>query len=188
MVSSTDGYCSIITFAPGELGVPYESSEEASTKKTSDTINTITEAMVSASGSGEVQEETSVQSDLALNSDLTKDEEDFDGIKKLEEVVLEDDSGSNIDQGKMVECEKSRENFGVETGHTVTGEPSNNQCASPNVKANVNGTDSIKSCSATPTSGVPALEEVVTPGNSGKKARRVPLITLSSPKSKKKLL
>lgn len=196
MVSSTDGYCSIITFSPGELGVPYvpkeESAAESSVESTAEATKTATKLVSSNTMECEdVNGEISKQSDLVASIDLTKDEDDFEGIMKLDD---ENSFDKKPDAEKEINIQKDSSEPGVKpaekdvsppsTETTLNGETSGNQCGSPDSKSDANP---VKNC-ATPSSNVPRIEEVITPGNSGKKARRVQLITLSSPKSKKKLL
>lgn len=225
MVSSTDGYCSIITFSPGELGVPYEPKQESATQAAA------APAPPSRQESEDVNGIISKQSDLVAEIDLAKDEDDFEGIKKLddensghknpngeekiqtpkeeshaekdiqmhidephtegeteamkEKPVKENESQMNKELSEAEVKSEEQRNSSSSTEVTQSGESSSNQCASPDSKSGGNpGTN----CGGTPSSTVPRIEEVITPGNSGKKARRVQLITLSSPKSKKKLL
>lgn len=184
MVSSTDGYCSIITFAPGELGIPYESNEQT---KTSNENSETAQAEVACSQESN-EDLASTQSNLA-NIDLTKDD-DFEGIKRLDDEVSEEAPAVTKESGNDDEASvKLKENVNTNSHQEVaqSEDLNSNHCDSPDPKCNGNLPDAVKNCGATPSSNVPNVEDVITPGNSGKKARRVQLITLSSPKSKKKL-
>ena len=190
MVSSTDGYCSIITFGPGELGVPYESKESGATSLSSSeapTNNSLLEKRVS----DDVNIAISTQSELVANIDLTKDEDDFEGIRKLDEECSEEkvcneakySSSTPESKSKKDTLEKSDIN-----NHTTEQKQNFDSCKSPESNSNTYSSETVTNTQRTPSTKGPVTEDIVTPGNSGKKARRVQLITLSSPKSKKKLL
>lgn len=183
MVSSTDGYCSIITFSPGELGVPYEQEETPSDSKAEvPADSTISNSQESDYVNGLV----STQTDMVACIDLSGDD-DFEGIKKLEEETPEEKSKEENDSSTI---KPDGPKLPVENcpSTTTTTTPIVTLCDSPDSKSNVSSSDPSKTCGGTPTTNIPNVEDVITPGNSGKKARRVQLITLSSPKSKKKLL
>lgn len=189
MVSSTDGYCSIITFSPGELGIPYDPTEESSAPEASDSA-TSTENTTSSAQEPEakINREISEQSDLVATLDLTKDD-DLEGVKSLDDDVPVDRGDSTEKQQKeSVTHIKINENGSSHCGTSEKKDSSKDHCSSPDQKpTTTTHSDSVKKCVEASTSSVSVLDEVITPGNSGKK-KRVPLITLSSPKSKKKLL
>lgn len=181
MVSSTDGYCSIITFGPGELGVPYEPKEES----VSSSKAPVGASLPDNKKSEDVNSAISIQSDLVASIDLAKDEDDYEGIKKLDEECSEEkkcDAGNKPCSTPETKSQKSSVEKTVGSSHSTEQNQTNfDDCKSPE-------SNTVKSSQGTYSTNVPVTEEIVTPGNSGKKARRVQLITLSSPKSRKKLL
>ena len=178
MVSSTDGYCSIITFAPGELGIPYEPEEVSVGANMSSSAAPTPSSVPVEKRPDEVETAISIQSDLVSNIDLTKDEDEFEGIKKLDEECSQDKKCDTDKDSKSCSTPEINEKKNSSSKNTSTSgdsklnQPENDDCKSP----------------ASHSSNKPAIEEIVTPGNSEKKARRIQLITLSSPKSRKKLL
>ncbi|KAK3917922.1 Chromatin assembly factor 1 subunit B [Frankliniella fusca] len=178
MVSSTDGYCSIITFSPGELGIPYEQREEISSQPKSEAP--INNSVSTNQEADDVSKLVSSQSEKVANIDLG-DDDDFEGIKKLDEEIHEEKKKPREDSLSNMNVQKLSEENSLTSNST--------NCNSPELKSSVSGTDPSQACDSASTTIAPNVGDVITtPGNSGKKARRVQLITLSSPKSKKKLL
>ncbi|KAG7168560.1 Chromatin assembly factor 1 subunit B-like [Homarus americanus] len=180
VVSSTDGYCSLVSFSEGELGIPYRKGiEQNITKDVDSTEFDVKEtrpvlSSVCESASVEVENEQLPSSQLTKNKAVTvkRTGESSKPGKRISLITL---SGPSL---------KSDEN-------TLTPKPESTQLPSNThlqgelmdvdeaVKKKFEG--DTQSPSKTTRDGSPAK----TPSGGSKTPRRVPLITLSSPKGKK---
>lgn len=241
VVSSTDGYCSVITFAENELGVVYKNDKDQQT-------NSCNEEVKTSNTNSKEKLDTKTKKELPLDITLQKGSDDnmilgetedanMDSslINRKDEIVESNNKEVTTNKTlppnqleKPVEVKPVSESAGTamevddfqlvyeatltepvlekkdvqvtsETNHSEQStkislsqekitesqkDPSEMSLESP-----VKNNDTVKiQQAASPIS--PSTSAInVTPGNSNKKTpRRVQLITLSSPKSKKKLL
>ncbi|XP_046392894.1 chromatin assembly factor 1 subunit B [Ischnura elegans] len=189
VVSSTDGYCSAITFAEGELGIPYKGNNEAQ--------NSMNSSPVSAK--------------KPAREEKAQSEEQVSGVKQIPsatkgkyEKVLPENSDKkikNVAKKSETSCEELRVNSSDSKGI------SNNKSevvseGKPVMESTVNSANSMDTHesmnNSSPTKKTPEKNKSESPmqvnGNKTpaqeqrKTPRRVQLITLSSPKSKKRLM
>lgn len=232
MVSSTDGYCSVITFSEGELGTVYtgpkKRTESGNTKTSKDktasvkkSSKTITEINLPISEDANMPQETKTKSvfeeQLTSEANLTPE----DVLEKVQSTATTETTEAPMDvddfhlvyEGTITEpvletssinTEKSTIKPVIETLElpakkmvplAETGKDSTEPFTTPlesTAESPKKFDDSCKQFQETGLTspvGASSAGRNVTPGNSSKKTpRRVQLITLSSPKSKKKLL
>lgn len=228
MVSSTDGYCSVITFSEGELGTVYtgpkKRTESGNTKTSKDrpitakkSSKTITEISLPISEDANMPQEIKTKSvcedKLTSEAKLTPE----DASKKVQSTATTETTEAPMDvddfhlvyEGTITEpvletssinTEKSTvkpviDSLELPLEKTAPSAEAGKDFTTPlesTVESPKKFDDSCKSFQETGLTspvGASSTGRNVTPGNSSKKTpRRVQLITLSSPKSKKKLL
>ncbi|KAG8228393.1 hypothetical protein J437_LFUL003865 [Ladona fulva] len=184
VVSSTDGYCSAITFNEDELGVPYkpeEKNKEVNGKKTKDDsratnvspISTTNKPITSPKDKTSPECKKTERKAEAASPAATKSKKNSPLVKK--ETRKEESSGEQANDSVL--SEKDSE------GHKLTN--SGNSTAEGNH-------EEMNNASPTKHSSCKELQSPDTKGNTApiqelkKTPRRVKLITLSSPKSKKR--
>lgn len=232
MVSSTDGYCSVITFSEGELGTVYtgpkKRTEIVNTKTSKERLpsakkpsKTLTEISLPISEDANMPQETKTKSvseekltseanlapedvsekvQSSVTSERTEAPMDVDDFQLVyegtnTEPVLETSSINTeksmvkpVIESLELPAEKTAplEEAGKEFSGSFTT-PLESSAESP--KKFDDSCKSFQQTGLTSPVGASSAGRNVTPGNSSKKTpRRVQLITLSSPKSKKKLL
>jgi len=203
MVSSTDGYCSVITFSKGELGEPYKKKDQSTQEK----------SQGSTSNSTPVKEEPANTEDAkpVANFEPTEDQQMPLGDKpslgddnSVRQTVTSS-SEPSVESSAASSAEVSEKKPSVESDvEVISGkqpavesgvkeapnnesktEPSEESCDVQVMKVNDSEVAELPSDIK---SKLTVSDKILTPVASEKKARRVQLITLSSPKSKKKLL
>lgn len=239
VVSSTDGYCSVITFAENELGTVYKGDNDKLENKNNEetkTSNLVNKEKVDIKTKTELPDnskENNVESmilgetedaNMGTNFISTKEENVQLNLKEdpqskqsekpverktvgePEDKAMEVDDFQLVYEGTITEAvlekkDASETKLSVQLNKTNSSpekkiEPQENSPIivdkpEPSLESPVKNMDTTKiqqeSLSSPVSSSTSAIN--VTPGNSNKKTpRRVQLITLSSPKSKKKLL
>ncbi|KAF4521085.1 hypothetical protein B566_EDAN010959 [Ephemera danica] len=175
MVSSTDGYCSIVTFVPGELGTPYLTNQQSTAE-----VSMECEALADSAGEEEeirlVLEDTQMELTQPLNDTKLETEElaqplQDTKLEKVEEKPLVDEAKQKSEDEVLAEPLENTEDVKYLS-------PKKSEQA--NVFLTPVKTNAVTT--STPRSGES------TPGKDTKKTpKRATLITLSSPKSKKNL-
>uniref|UniRef100_A0A1B6D4T7 CAF1B/HIR1 beta-propeller domain-containing protein n=1 Tax=Clastoptera arizonana TaxID=38151 RepID=A0A1B6D4T7_9HEMI len=228
VISSTDGYCSFITFTEGELGDLYDRTKEIKVINTKhdekmDTSNKDDHKELKTVGENDCTK-TDIDNTLSFQGKISplKKSNDFKlptyvavpetkksieikekaGIVNLEtkmdvdddfHLIYEDTTESKLaaDESKKVNEEKIEDKKNEkETIAVVKKNNEENRCVEDNAnKAILSELSPVKG-DKEESFVSPKCSENVTPGQSqkNKTPRRVQLITLSSPKSKKKLL
>lgn len=236
MVSSTDGYCSVITFSEEELGTVYTGPKKitehktesgnmkaskdktASAKKSS---KTVTEISLPVSEDANMPQEEKVKStfveklssEASLAPEGVLEKVQSTATPQTKESPMEVDDFELVYEGTLTEpvletssisAEKStvRSDIGsletpeekntplVEAGSEISKSSTNPlDVTNESPKKLDDSCKSFQQTAMTSPVGANSSGRNITPGNSSKKTpRRVQLITLSSPKSKKKLL
>lgn len=227
MVSSTDGYCSVITFSEGELGAVYTGPKKrdesgqaktskdrpASVKKSAKTSAEISlpisedanmpqetktksvceekltsEAVVTPEGVSEKVQSTAAPETTEAPMDVDDFQLVYEGT--ITEPVLESSSTTVKPVTESLELPVEKIPPLAEAGKDLP-EPCTTllESTAESPKKFDDSCKSFQEIGLTSPVGASSAGRNVTPGNSSKKTpRRVQLITLSSPKSKKKLL
>lgn len=228
MVSSTDGYCSVITFSEGELGTVYtgpkKRTESGNTKTSKDrppsakkSSKIITEISLPISEDANMPQEIKTKSvcedKITSEANLTPE----DASKKVQSTATTETTEAPMDvddfhlvyEGTITEPVLETSSINTEMSSVkpiIDSLELPSEKTAPLAEAGKDFTTPLESTIESPKKfddscksfqetgltspvGASSAGRNVTPGNSSKKTpRRVQLITLSSPKSKKKLL
>ncbi|XP_071440014.1 chromatin assembly factor 1 subunit B [Hetaerina americana] len=199
VVSSTDGYCSVITFTEGELGIPYKPKDEtqndisrsplttknpAKEEKVSEELPTaMKQSSISVKGKSEEISSDGAEIKKKNGNKNHKRHSEEEVAKKLNESEGSVDVKSKV--GGEINPQETSVNSSPMTGKL---KPSVSELDSKDSRESINNSSPIKltpekneSPMLTNGNKTPAQEQRKTP-------RRVQLITLSSPKSKKRLM
>lgn len=180
VVSSTDGYCSLVSFAENELGTPYrEKLEDITTDVDSSSLDLKETRPVSSTSTDsalvevECDKSSSNLSDMTVKKSLTvkRPGESSKPGKRVSLITL---SGPSL---------KSDEN--TPSSKTEASQPSvNTHLQEESLSVDPDVVMKFEGDTQSPSKTMKDISPTKTPGGS-KTPRRVPLITLSSPKGKK---
>lgn len=198
LVSSTDGFCSIVTFSSGELGKELECDTPGvvASPISNSPLNTETTPVVDKASS---QKETEPREEPTVEEITVKDRPSINGPKRLQFVTLSSPKAKGklkperkVDSGDELTLKPSVEDdeLGVELMETDTQsahlslvlEDSQSEPALPGPPPPSQPEIKKRVPLTTLANSVPSKIKPLTPEK--KQGRRVSLITLSSPKSK----
>ncbi|XP_054258509.1 chromatin assembly factor 1 subunit B [Macrosteles quadrilineatus] len=205
VVSSSDGYCSIITFAENELGTIYtkEDNQTPENELTKSQDNTLKTPLQKSDVPLNLTEEANMCFEAKGKIETKLDDSKSKIPSKDKETPMDIDEFSLVYEGTITEPaleSKSYDSNKVKEGENLVVESESStkekakDCHDLPVSNPIEEESPKKNCEPTKTMQEEALTSPksgvnITPGNTNKKTpRRVQLITLSSPKSRKKLL
>ncbi|KAL7643421.1 UNVERIFIED_CONTAM: hypothetical protein RMT77_005403 [Armadillidium vulgare] len=201
VVSSTDGYCSLVSFCEGELGIPYESTKEINqesplhnnscTNSSNGDIEKmeVVEDLIEPKNEKNVEKEVEVENENAqLKKGSIESEKEGVKIEKMDEKIKSNKEPKPIavkrKPGKRVELvtltknnEKSKDNEASSSEENEKIERVDNVVSSKILQEKVPKAEDKDKNKKNNNTDSPSVSSQKTP-------RRVPLITLSSPRNK----
>lgn len=179
VVSSTDGYCSIIHFFENELGIAYDNKSERTMAQPSEN-SSHEEIAVNKDSTSETKDNASFMIDIDNNA------MDVDVVKCKE--ICTKDKNPNENSNSESKAEVSKQNNSDSSEHNLNKNQSkNNNDEIVEESEDIQLVYNEESCNDEMSNNKNTLKNTDAPsGTSGKAPRRVKLITLSSSKKKNK--